>query len=197
MDVLRRCALKTAVMIGALAALALSAERADGMWPCQGPWKAQIVDAETGLPIEGVIVLAVWYKQTRNLAGPVGDFYAAEELVTGPDGRFEIQRRCDLFTVNPLTYIDKAWFAFYRPGEQGYGPLTVRQWGGPSAEDVHTADLLLRDGVVFAARSFRTSDERRKHYDYLSSQLRNLIPREFKRRMETALEQERRQFGNR
>jgi hypothetical protein len=28
----------------------------------EGPWKGQVVDKETGKPLEGVVVLAAWYK---------------------------------------------------------------------------------------------------------------------------------------
>ena len=34
-----------------------------------GPWKAQIVDAETGKPVEGVVVLAVWYRRYTSPGG--------------------------------------------------------------------------------------------------------------------------------
>ena len=51
----------TGVVVLALAAVA--------MWwlrpaPISGPWRAQLVDAETGQPLEGAVVLALWDKRS-------------------------------------------------------------------------------------------------------------------------------------
>src|SRR3990170_3762971 len=56
-----------------------------GIGEAAGPWKAQIVDAETGRPLEGVVVLAVWIRYTASVGGWAGaKYYASEEVVTGP-----------------------------------------------------------------------------------------------------------------
>jgi hypothetical protein len=56
-----------------------------------GPYKGRIVDAETGAPIEGVVVLGVWYKETPTVAGAVGSYYDAQETVSDKNGDFEIR----------------------------------------------------------------------------------------------------------
>lgn len=56
-----------------------------------GPYKGRIVDAETGSPIEGVVVLGVWYKETPTVAGTVGSYYDAQETVSDKNGNFEIK----------------------------------------------------------------------------------------------------------
>ena len=55
-----------------------------------GPYKGKIVDADTGKPIEGVVVLGVWYKETPTPAGAVSSYYDARETVTDKNGEFEI-----------------------------------------------------------------------------------------------------------
>lgn len=55
-----------------------------------GPYKGRVVDAETGKPIEGVVVLGVWYKQIATPAGGVSSYYDAAETVTDSNGDFEI-----------------------------------------------------------------------------------------------------------
>lgn len=56
-----------------------------------GPYKGRIVKAETGEPLEGVVVLGVWYKETVSPGGGVSSYYDAEETITDKDGEFEIQ----------------------------------------------------------------------------------------------------------
>ena len=71
-----------------------------------GPWKGQIVDAQTGTPLDGVVVLAYWVKWTASWGGWAGgDFVDAEETVTGPDGRFVIPPH-STFTLLPWRKIE-------------------------------------------------------------------------------------------
>lgn len=55
-----------------------------------GPYEGKIVDADTGNPIEGVVVLGVWYKETPTVAGAVSSYYEARETVTNKNGDFNI-----------------------------------------------------------------------------------------------------------
>jgi hypothetical protein len=48
------------------------------------------VDADTGKPIDGVVVLGVWNKEYPTAAGGVTKFYDAMEIVTDKNGEFEI-----------------------------------------------------------------------------------------------------------
>jgi hypothetical protein len=55
-----------------------------------GPYKGKIIDAETGTPIEGVVVLGEWSKIAVTPAGGVSSYYDAQETVTDKNGEFEI-----------------------------------------------------------------------------------------------------------
>ena len=55
-----------------------------------GPYEGRIVEADTGKPIEGVVVLGVWYKETPTVAGAVSTYYDARETVTDKKGEFKI-----------------------------------------------------------------------------------------------------------
>lgn len=55
-----------------------------------GPYKGKIIDAETGAPIEGVVVLGVWYKETPTVAGGVSSYFDASETISNKNGEFEI-----------------------------------------------------------------------------------------------------------
>jgi len=55
-----------------------------------GTYEGKVVDAETGKPIEGVVVLGVWYKEAPTVAGAVSSYYDARETVTDKNGNFNI-----------------------------------------------------------------------------------------------------------
>ncbi len=58
-----------------------------------GPFRGQIVDAETGQPLAGAVVLTVWWEAIFSPLGhPTEKFYDAREAVTDAAGRFEIAR---------------------------------------------------------------------------------------------------------
>ncbi len=55
-----------------------------------GPFRGQIVDAETGQPIPDAAVLVVWWEADPTPVQTRQKFYDAREAVSGPDGRFEV-----------------------------------------------------------------------------------------------------------
>jgi len=56
-----------------------------------GPYEGRILDAETGQPIEGVVVLGVWNTEMATPAGATHKFYDAKETVTDKNGDFSMQ----------------------------------------------------------------------------------------------------------
>ena len=88
-----------------------------------GPWNAQVVDAETGQPLEGVVVLAYWVRYTASLGGWAGGAYhASQEVVTGPDGRFTIGARRS-YTIPMFTKVAGPEWVIFKPG---YGQWRFR-----------------------------------------------------------------------
>jgi hypothetical protein len=57
-----------------------------------GPYRGQIVDAETNKPIAGAAVIAIWWEAVFNPVQGKQEFYDAKEAVTDAEGRFEISR---------------------------------------------------------------------------------------------------------
>lgn len=55
-----------------------------------GPYRGRIIDADTREPIEGVVVLGVWYKEYAGAGGAIHKFYDARETVTNNNGEFSI-----------------------------------------------------------------------------------------------------------
>lgn len=68
-----------------------------------GPFRGQVVDAETGAPIANAHVMVSW--RSRRFGGFVetlSDFFDARETVTDAQGRFEIPRMWRLWTLDVL-----------------------------------------------------------------------------------------------
>jgi len=55
-----------------------------------GPYEGRVIDAETKQPVEGVVVLGVWYSAQFSPAGATHTYYDARETVTDRSGNFVI-----------------------------------------------------------------------------------------------------------
>lgn len=86
-----------------------------------GPYEGRVADAETGRPIEGVVVLGVWYKETPTVAGAVSSYYDATETVTDKNGEFHIQG-LGLKILSNVAPMDVLIF------KSGYEYLESRPW---------------------------------------------------------------------
>lgn len=181
-----RHALTLAVILG------LSVLDSPSTGEAAGPLKAQVLDAETGQPLEGVVVLAYWLKMTRGPGGASPSFYDAEEVVTGPDGRFTIPSRSTL-TLNPFTYIDGPEFTIFKPG---YGRWGIRGWKGERPkewQDLTVGEILTREGIVIELPPLKTREERLKFYHSLDWS--GLVPPERTQRLREAEDAERAYLG--
>jgi hypothetical protein len=76
-----------------------------------GPFRGQVVDVETGMPISGVNVMVSWIREPPSLHFSQW-FYDAQEAVTDADGRFEIPRQTRLVTA----FVNEPGFGFFAPG---------------------------------------------------------------------------------
>lgn len=89
-------------VLGRAALLVLSALIAAGcrggaeQW---GPFRGQVVDAETGAPIPNAHVMVSWERDIPNPVHWTQRFYDAQEAVTDAEGRFEIPRERRFFTL--------------------------------------------------------------------------------------------------
>ena len=166
-----------------------------------GPWKAQIVDAETGQPLDGVVVLMYWIKYTGGPAGWAGgEFYDAEEVVTGQDGRFVVPSRW-IFTLNPFKKVTREMVIF----TPGYGRWRFRgaqEWEKLPREErdaryEEAARQFDGDGVVMELPPLKTREERLKFYDdpYGRTPTPALVPPERTRRLQEARDTERAYLG--
>lgn len=94
-----------------------------------GPWKGQVVDRETRKPIEGAVVLMVWYKH-YSLMDQTREYYDSEEFVTGADGRFVIASR---WTLNIFVFLDTPEIYIFK---SGYGKWQFRDYEKYSKDEL-------------------------------------------------------------
>ncbi len=76
-----------------------------------GPFRARIVDVETGEGIPGVAVLVVWWERVPNPVQGQRRFFAARETVTDAEGRFTTPRLSPPFFGFRILPADIALFA--------------------------------------------------------------------------------------
>lgn len=164
-----------------------------------GPWKAQVVDADTGQSLEGVVVLMYWITYTSSWAGWAGaGYHDAEEVVTGPEGRFIVPRRL-AFTLIPWKKVSREMVIF----RGGYGQWRFRgapEWDKlPHRESKATLEDAWRrfegEGVVLELPPLKTREERLKFYNGPYGHAPTLVPPERTRRLDEARDTEARYLG--
>src|SRR5438128_2478809 len=108
---LPRSSRRLAIAMAIVAALIVKAGPAEAA----GPWKAQIVDAETGQPISGAVVLAAWWTRSPGAVHERRDFQEAIEVVTDDQGRFVIPA-VSTVSLNPFTRIQGPDIKIFKGG---------------------------------------------------------------------------------
>ena len=106
-----------------------------------GPYQGRVIDADTGEPIEGVVVLGVWSSETPTVAGAVHHYYDAKETVTDKNGDFTLagQGLLILSNVTPMNVlIFKAGYEYWGLGpwsglKKGYLSSKKIKWEGEKA----------------------------------------------------------------
>jgi hypothetical protein len=125
----------------------------------EGPWRGQVVDAETSLPLEGVVVLAVWERITPGVVHEARDFHDVDEVTTDAEGRFILPGR-NLSMANPFVRIEGPKVTMFKAG---YGFWQFR----PRVRSyVGGLKLLAAAGAVFELTPLKTRDERRRFLSF-------------------------------
>lgn len=91
-----------------------------------GPYEGRIIDADTGQPIEGVVVLGVWYREHPGPGGAVSEYYDAMETITDKNGEFKI-KGLGLLVMSNILPMD---VLIFKAGYTHYGLMTWRELKG-------------------------------------------------------------------
>jgi len=123
-----------------------------------GPYSGRVIDADTGAPVEGVVVLGVWNTEQITPGGAVHNFHDARETVTDKNGEFEIPGM-GLKILGNVTPMDVLIF------KAGYEHIGMSSWASLKE------DLILRKKIKWEGKKAiiplkkLTMEERRKKRD--------------------------------
>ena len=84
-----------------------------------------MIDAETGKPIEGAVVVVEWHKKPRIAMGGIAYFHNARETLTDADGKFVLDSSPGI-DWNPLTYIQEPRIIVFYPGYRPFTPAYMK-----------------------------------------------------------------------
>lgn len=92
-----------------------------------GPYRGKVVDAETGQPLVGAVVLAIWYREVPVAPhGPAVDYHDSVEVLTDSQGEFVIPAKTHFTAIGKIR---EPQFVVYYPGYAFYPSLQARPQG--------------------------------------------------------------------
>lgn len=86
---------------------------------CDGPYKGQVVEAKTGTPMAGVLVVGYWTYMSAHAGGGTTHCLDAVEMLTDKKGKFEISGRFSAL-LRPLGSMN---ITLYKIGYEIVGPM--------------------------------------------------------------------------
>ena len=140
--------------------ISLSVVQVRGAWCAD--YQGQVVDAETGKPIEGVVIVVEWHKKPKVAIGGINYFHNARETLTNAEGKFVLDSSPGI-DWNPFTYIQEPWIIAFYPG---YRPFTAAH-----PEDIGTKSDLseianaFERGVIVKLTKLTSEKESRRYTD--------------------------------
>ena len=146
------CAL---VMGGPRAAWSQEAERWDRYLDRpRGPYRGQVIDAETKAPLVGAVVVVRWLRDRTYPVHMVAENYAVREAITDEEGRFFLDAK-DVEEGAPRG-TRRPGFLIFLPGYGSYPKQHVSPTG-------FTGGLFERSGTIVELPRLVDQEERRKH----------------------------------
>ena len=111
-------------------------------------FRGRVIDAESKQPIEGAVVVVLYYKRSNfslNPGGPSSYVTKAKETLTDNKGEFYFPSYSELLLFTEDTYVE---FIFYKPGYMAsHGPTNV-----VSREEYFSSDVIGKEGEIHAKR---------------------------------------------
>jgi len=127
-----------------------------------GPFMGQVVEAESGEPIEGAVVLIGFSVEASSVGGTVYIFADAVETLTDSQGEFNIPtKRVEFFKLG-ATWSDECQISIFKPG---YGAYPGHR---KSHSSFNTRLIPENEHVTYYLPKLKTIEQRKKN-------LRNII----------------------
>ncbi|MDO8283342.1 MAG: hypothetical protein Q7U10_12105 [Thermodesulfovibrionia bacterium] len=139
-----------------------------------GPYEGRVIDAETKQPIEGVVVLGVWYKQIPNVAGSNSIYYDAKETVTDKNGEFRIEG----LGLKIFSYVGTMHVLLFKAGHEylGLWPWETLKEDGMLRESIKWEG----EKAIIPLKKFTMEERKKRHADkeLIPDQKQKLLIRE-------------------
>ena len=127
----------------------------------EAAYKGKVIDADTGKPLEGVVVVIEWDTVTPSPGGAVHTFYDARETVTDKKGNFSIPGKFFGFLLGEYITIFKAGYAMNGEAYQhGYKFYIVNTFGWNTLKTL--SGVKLKGGKPIIPLEKITMEERKK-----------------------------------
>lgn len=120
----------------------------------RGPYRGQVIDAETKAPLVGAVVVIHWLRDRVYPVHTVAENYAAREAVTDAEGRFLVDVK-NVEEGAPRRTRRPAFFIFL-PGYGSYPKRHVSPRG-------FTGGIFEHPGAIVELSRLEDREERRKH----------------------------------
>ena len=120
----------------------------------RGPYRGQVVDAETKAPLAGAVVVVLWWRDRVYPFHSVAEHHAVRETVTDLEGRFFLDVKDVEEGAPRRTYYPE--FLIFLPGYGSYPRKHVSPTG-------LTVGKFERPGMIVELPRLRDREERLKH----------------------------------
>jgi len=126
-------------------------------------YHGQVVDTDTGKPIEGAVVLVEWHKKEIYSMDGGGIFHNARETLTDAEGKFSLDSS-EGINWNPLTLVQAPRIVAFYPGYRPFTPAHPEDINIEGGGLYEIAEALER-GAVIKLKRLKTEKELRSFTD--------------------------------
>ena len=123
-------------------------------------YHGQVVDAETGKPIEGAVVMVEWHKKAIYEMDGGGRFHNARETLTDAEGKFSLDSS-EGINWNPLTIVQAPRIIAFYPGYRAFTAAHPEDIGTKS--DLYKIAEAFERGVVVKLTKLTSEKELRRY----------------------------------
>jgi hypothetical protein len=125
----------------------------------RGPYRGQVVDAETKAPLAGAVVVALWWRNRVYPFHSVAEHYAVRETLTDAEGRFWLDAKDVEEGAPRRTYHPE--FLIFQPGYGSYPRHQISPRG-------FTGGIFEPPGTLVELPRLKEPEERRVHLRSIS-----------------------------
>ena len=119
-------------------------------------YEGRVVDEESGAPLAGAVVTAIWYRTPAIQMEGSLYFLNAQETVTDADGRFSLQVSPGLDWDPTTVRVKEPAIVVYNPG---YEPLWLATMANRGFSTVREFITALENGARLKLRKLKTKEE--------------------------------------